>query len=142
MELLLEERRGGLPHVEAEGLAALGGDEEAVGRGEVPGGALRLGGDADPGAVGGRAAVGDGADAVVGGGEEDVGLDGVEVHHGDLVLVVVQRQHAVLRRHVPQLHRRVRARRRQHVPVLAVPRQTHHRLSVASRLQGSTFPRH
>ena len=135
VHLLAQHGRVGAADVEAQQLALLGGAVEAVGVGGVPRGALRLGGQPQPGAVVGRAAVGDGADAVVGGGEQHVGLHGVELHHRDLVLVEVQRHHALLRGHVPQLHRGVRAARRQHVAVLAVPRQAHHRLPVAARLQ-------
>ena len=139
---LLELRSAGLSHVVVEDLSSLRGHVEAVGSRGVPDGALRLAGDADPGAVAGRSAVGDGADAVEGGGEEDVGLDGVELDDGHLVLVVVQSEHAVLGGDVPQLHGGVRAAGGEHVAVLRVPRQPHHRLPMAPRTQRAPLPLH
>ena len=139
MHTLLPKRRLGLSHIVAQTVACLRGGVETVGRGEVPGGALGLGGKTEPCSVVGRAAVGNRADQVVGGGEKDVGLNRVELHHGDLVLVEVEREHVALRGDVPELHRRICRGGGEDIAVFLIPAQAHDSLAMAAGLESALF---
>ena len=79
------------------------------------------------------------SDQVIRGGEENVGLDGVELHHGDLVLVEVESEHVALGGDIPEFHRGVCRGGGENIAVLLVPAQTHDSLTMTAGLESALF---
>ena len=129
-------RSAALAHVVAAHLAVLGSDDEALAGVRVPADLLRVGRDREGARRVGGAHIDDRGGPIEARGEHHGCLLWVPLQGLHLVFVVVERLDRALAAaaQVPQPHRLVRRRTRQHVALQCIPAQSHHCFRVTLQL--------